>query len=269
MLERVKSPIQLTEIKSYFADNYYAAPYLYVNVIKYGLGTENIFTWMDRNNENKIEGIYQLYYDCIHFFTNDIISYPVEILLNFLKENDHKVIFLNENIGKQIEDKLLNNYSYAINYIMNLDHVGNGEISENSCEIGKREDIPQIADLLMSDREFYTVYDHKVLLRQLFDRFDSNFSRFFIIRNNNTIIASCSTKGEIDNFAILGGYIVHPDYRRQGLAEKIVNFACHTLENEGKNRVSFVNSMNVKSLSLHKKMGADVVSTIAKYVRKS
>lgn len=267
MLARVTTSEEIDEIVKYIGINYKATPYMYVNVIKYGLGTENVFTWIDRNDQNEIEGIYLLYYDCIHFYTNNIESYPVERLLNFIQANKHKVIMLQGGIGDRVENYLNSDYDSERNHVIDMDKVGL-EDKEYRSEIGTRDDIPQIVDLLIADPEYVNVYDRKVLSDQMFDRYDGSFSRYFVVKMDGKVVSTCSTYGEVPGFALVGGVIVHPDYRRRGLAGDVENFACHVLEEEGLSRVGFVNYLNTASLALHEKIGAFSVATLAKFIKK-
>lgn len=266
MLTRVRRPEEIEEIVKYIGNNYKATPYLYVNTIKYGLGTDNVFTWIDRNDENKIEGVYLLYYDCIHFYTNDIAGYPVERLIEFIRSTDHRVLMLQGGIGDRIDDEF-NTYYSERNHVIDMDKVGL-EDKQYQSEIAQREDIAEIVDLLMADPEYVNVYDRKVLSDQMLDRFDGGFSRYFVVKMDGKVVATCSTYGEVPGFALVGGVIVHPDYRRRGFAGDVENFACHVLAKENISRVGFVNIHNTASLALHEKLGAFRVATLAKFVRK-
>lgn len=266
MLIRVSEQKEIDEIVKYIGASYKATPYLYVNVIKYGLGTENVFTWIDRNDSGLIDGVYLLYYDCIHFYTNDIETYPIERLIEFIHSTNHKVIMLQGGIGDRIGSEFPTYYSER-NHVIDMDKVGLEE-KEYRSEIAKREDISEIVDLLMADPEYINVYDRKVLSDQMFDRFDGGFSRYFVVKMDNKVVATCSTYGEVPGFALVGGVIVHPDYRRRGLAGDVENYACHVLEKESISRVGFVNFHNIASLALHEKLGAFSVATLAKFVTK-
>jgi len=266
MLNRITKQDEIIEAVEYIGDNYKATPYLYVNIIKYGLGTDNVFSWLDRNEDNRIEGIYLLYYDCIHFYTNNIEGYPVERLINFIHSKEHKVVMLQGGIGDRVEEYLSPYYSER-NHIIDMDKCGN-EVKEYRSEIAIREDISEIVDLLMADPEYVNVYDKKILSDQLFDRFDGGFSRYFVVKMDGKVVATCSTYGEVQGFALVGGTIVHPDYRRKGLAGDVENFACHVLEKEKKSRVGFVNFHNTASLALHEKIGAVSIASLAKFIRK-
>ena len=266
MLSRVTKKSEISEIVKYIGKEYKATPYLYVNVIKYGLGTRNVFTWIDRNESEEIEGVYLLYYDCIHFYTNDVKNYPIQKLLEFIRHTNHKVIMLQGAIGDRIDNELLNYYSER-NHVIDMDKVGVEE-KEYKSEIAKREDISEIVDLLMADQEYVNVYDRKVLNNQLLDRYDSDFSRFFVVKMDGKVVATCSTYGEVQGFAIVGGVIVHPEYRRRGLAGDVESYACNVLSKESRSRVGFVNFHNTASLALHEKLGAFSIATLAKFVKK-
>ena len=267
MLTRVTRREEIDEIVKYIGSNYKATPYLYVNVIKYGLGTESVRTWIDRNEEGQIEGIYLVYYDCIHFYTNNIEGYPIELLVDFIRCTDHRVLMLQGGIGDRVDAYFPNYYSER-NHVIDMDKVGI-ENQEFRSEIAKRDDISEIVDLLMGDPEYIDVYDRQVLSDQMYDRFDGQFSRYFIVKMDNKVVATCSTYGEVPGFALVGGVIVHPDYRRRGLAGDVENYACHVLEEEGISRVGFVNFHNNASLILHEKLGAVAVAVLAKFVKKS
>ena len=266
MLSRVTKTSEVNDIIKYIGGKYKTTPYLYVNIIKYGLGTDKVFSWVDCNESGEIEGVYLLYYDCIHFYTNDVKNYPIQRLLNFIHQTNHKVIMLQGEIGDRINNELVSYYSER-NHVIDMDKVGVEE-KEYKSEIAKREDISEIVDLLMADPEYVNVYDRKVLNDQLLDRYDGDFSRYFVVKMDGKVVATCSTYGEVQGFALVGGVIVHPEYRRRGLAGDVENYACHVLSKENRSRVGFVNVHNTASLALHEKLGAFSIATLAKFVKK-
>ena len=267
MLVRISEKAHIDEIIEYIGDDYKATPYLYVNVIKYGLGTDRVKAWTDRNEDGSLEGVYLLYYDCIHFYTRDRAGYDVKRLLDFIGSTDHRVVMLQGEVGDRIEP-FMDGYLCERNHVIDMDRVGLEDREYRSFTAG-REDIPEIVELLMADPEYRAVYDKKVLSDQMFDRYDGSFSRYFAARLEGRIAATCSTYGEVSGFALVGGVIVHPDFRRRGLAADVENYACSVLESEGRSRVGFVNHENTASLALHEKIGARSIATLVKFVKKS
>lgn len=266
MLNKVNNREDIDKILEYLGKDYKTTPYLYINVIKYGLGTDNVFTWIDKNENDIIEAVYLLYYDCIHFFTKNVDSYPVDRLLQFIRSTPHRVIMVPGEIGNRIEDFLPDHYSER-NCVIDMDEVGL-ETKEYKSEIASRDDIDEIVDLLMADPLYKSVYNREVLIKQSYDRFDDNFSRYFVVRMDGKVVSTCSTFGEVPGFALIGGVIVHPEYRRRGLAADVENFTCKVLADEGVSRVGLVNYNNKPSLELHEKLGAKNIATIAKFVNK-
>ena len=178
------------------------------------------------------------------------------------------MVFLQDGVGSQIEKEIEEEYYCGKNYIVDMRNLGLEE-KDYQCEIADRNSIIDIADLLIADSEFSNVYRRQTLIDQMLERYDDGFSRYFIIRKDEKVVAAYNTAGEVPGFAIINGLIVHPQYRHKGYASEIMNFACHILEKENiKSRVSFVNKNNVASLSLHEKNGAYKIATLAKFVKK-
>lgn len=265
MIKQCKTIDDVNRIINYIGDKYKTTPYVYANVSKYGLGTANVKAWIDE--EQEILGIYLLYFDCLHFFTTESDKYDVSKIINMHGEYLPKVLMVNGQIGERLERLFDDKYSIERNHVIDMDSVGIAP-REYLSYIARREDIPGIVDLLLSDKEYYTIYSKDILLAQMLERYDDDFSRYFVVKKDGVIAATCSTYGETDNFALVGGVIVHPDFRRQGLAADVENYACHVLDKEGKSRVGFVNFLNTASLNLHEKIGAKSISSLYKFVRK-
>ena len=262
---KVTNQYYIDAIVRYIGDKYKAVPYLYVNVIKCGLSSVNVETWCDESELGEIKAVYLRYYDCIHFFTKDK-NYPIGNLVAFIQNTDPKVIMVPGEIGDMLDNLLINYYSER-NHVIDMDKVGVGERNYKSV-VACRDDLYEIVDLLMTDPSYVKVYDRNILTAQLFERFDSGFSRYFVVKMDNKIVAACNTKGEVPGFALVGGVIVHPDYRRRGLATDVENYACHVLANEKISKVGFVSYHNEASLELHRKLGAFSIATLAKFVKK-
>ena len=268
MIKKIETYNEILNVLNYIGDDYKTVPYLYVNLIKYGLGTNNVETWVDYQTSDIIKAVYLVYYDCIHIFTKETKSYNISNFINFIREKKHNVIITQEIIGDRLSPVLQENYWIEKNHVVDMSSVGLIDKKYHG-EIAEKKDIVEIADLLIADSEFSNVYERQRLIDQLIERFEDGFSRYFVIKKDNKIIAAYNTSGEVPGFAIVNGLIVHPQYRHKGYASEIVNFACNTLEKENiKSRVSFVNYKNNASLLLHEKLGAINISTLSKFVKK-
>jgi RimJ/RimL family protein N-acetyltransferase len=239
--KRIKSSAEVDSAVSYIGNLYKETPYLYVNLLRYGTGTEHVKSWIDIKND-KIDGIYLQYFDCLHFFTRENQTYPCGELMHMVDFLSPKVVMVQSGMGDRIEN--------------------------DTCRLADASDIPEIVDLLLMDKSYTEVYTRDILLQQMRQRYDDSFSRYFIIVMDGKIVATCSTYGEVPGFSMIGGVMVHPDYRRRGLAGKVEDFACDVLGNERRSRVGFVNYYNQPSLALHLKLGAVPIASLYKFVRR-
>ena len=266
MLKRCQTDDDIREIMEYIGPEKKRVPYIYLNATKYGKGTENIFTWIDVDSTEQIRAIYLLYFNCLHFFTKDDNTYPVQDVLEIINRFSPKVIMTLHEFGERLTPYLGSEYSVYHNHIMDMDGVGN-EGGQYEGRMASESDIEQIIQLLMENEEYNTVYDEEDLRKQLFDRLHEGFSRYFAIYRDGRVVASCSTYGETPDFAIVGGVIVHPEYRRKGFASRIDQFACNTLHRENISTVSFVSISNTASFAMHLGIGSKDIGIMDKFVR--
>ena len=243
-----------------------SVPYLYVNLKNFDPSHADIRLYCDGTVDDP-KGIYILYYDCLHFYTGDQQNYPVDRVKEMIRELNPRVVMLQDAIGQAIRDEMLENYSLERNQIIDMDAVKPVSPSYRSV-LADREDIEQVVDLLLSEEEYAIVYDRDVLLKQMLDRFDTGFSRYYVVKENGQVVSTCSTYGETDDLALVGGVIVHKDWRRRGLAADVENHICEDLAREGMSKVGFVSYDNGPSLALHAKLGAVVCAIYSKFIRR-
>lgn len=266
MIERCLDPAWQGRILEYIGDQYLQVPFFYMNLKQYGTTNENVIVWADMV-DGQLLGAYLQYYDCLHFFTKKC-SYPTEKILDMIDAIGPRVVIVLGDIGNQIEPLLGNAYIAERSYAIDLTGMSCEGI-RSTVELACEEDLEQFVDLMLNDPEYRDTYDRTVLCNQLRARFADHFSRFFLIRKEGKIAAVYSTYGETEQMALVSGLLVHPEYRRQGLASDIVRYACSMLHDEGKRCIGFINTQNTASLELHKNNGATVYSALCKFVKKT
>lgn len=241
------------------------APYLYANLLRYGITDADVTVWVDQEG-NQIKGLYLRYYDCLHFLTGNV-DYPVEQIDQMIQQVEPNVIMLPGEIGGIMEEQLIADFVVERNYI---NEFGTNIIGEKSSrvEVATRSDLKSIAELLLTDDEYKDIYRFDTLYKQLCSRFDDHYGRYFMIRRGAELMAVFSTYAEVNDFAILGGLLVHPQYRRMGLAMELTQHICAVLHEERIAVIDFVNFKNTASLALHRKLGVTVVGSLYKFVRK-
>lgn len=257
----------INEIIEYIGNDYKKTPYLYANLVKYGICNPKVVSWMDREEGGDILGAYLLYYDCLHFYTRNSDSYDYDKFFKMINELNPKVVMVQGGFGNRIEGLLSDQYQVEKNHVFDMDGVNPRDCTYRS-ELAMECDVESVADLLLSDSEYCDVYERDVLIQQLRERHKDGFGRMVVIKEDNKVVATCSTYGEVDGFAIVGGGMVHKNYRRRGMAMDVEKYICSLLRKENVSRVVFVNFENVPSLFLHEKLGCVKISSLYKFVRK-
>ena len=263
-MKQVATIEEIRSITEYIRPHRKEVPYLYVNLRNYEPEDDNVKVWYE-SDEKGVQGVWLLYYDCLHFFAGHLTAALLDQLRGLIKEVKPKVMMLPEEAGKQLEAEF-SELTLERNHIIDMDGVGMKEENFKSVVAG-REDIVEIADLLLTEEEYSIVYDRNILITQMLTRYDQGISRYYMIREDDKIVASCSTYGETDDLAPIGGVIVHKDYRRRGYAADVENHISYDLGKEGKTRIGFVNYLNTPSLKLHKKIGSVICATYYKFIR--
>ena len=265
-MKQILSKEDANRLVSYVKAEKKTVPYLYANLKNFDPAHPSIRLFCDGDVDNP-EGVYLFYYDCLHFYTQNKEGYPVERVKAMIKELDPRVTMLQDAIGQQFKDEMLNDYVMERNHIIDMDTINPKKPGYQSVVAG-REDIVKFADLLLTEEEYSIVYDRDVLIKQLLDRYDSGFGRYYVVKEGDLVVSGCCTYGETDDLALIGGVIVHKDWRRRGLAADVENHIYDDLAAEGLSKVGFVSYENGPSLALHAKLGAVPCAIYTKYIRK-
>ena len=87
-------------IESYIGTEYYKCLYLYMNLQRYGTGSQAIDVYMDKF-ENKIKAVYLFYFSCVHVYSIDN-DFSVPELKELLKSHPIKMIYCEKSTAEYI-----------------------------------------------------------------------------------------------------------------------------------------------------------------------
>lgn len=272
MLEEITKHDNIGNIIEYVRQEKRAVPYLWLNLDAFPKSGENVRLWCDIN-QDRICGVYMMYFNCMHFYSMDSENYPADITKSFIDEFHPQVIMFQDKSGKKILPLIDEAYNLDVHCIFDMDKAPH-ENKGFSCRstIASRDDIDEIADLMLTEKLYSEVYDKKdTLLKQMRERFDNGIGRSYIYcAEGGKIIGACSTSAESKDIAVLGGLIVHKDYRKNGLmiSADLMLSLCNVLSGEGKSIIASVNYRNIHSLVLHERLGAVKTGDYYKFVSK-
>ena len=131
-----------------------------------------------------------------------------------------------------------------------------------------KEDVPEIASLMMKEHIYNTVYTYDSLCESLIRRIDEGFGRLFVMRTEDgRLVATNALSAESEEYAVINGLVTDPDVRGRGLGRAITASTWNLVKNEGKRGLAFLGADNENTLSLHRKMGYTFLGLYARLIR--
>ena len=240
--------------------------YLYMDVLECGITDEGLGLWTSEKY-GEICAVMYRYYDCLHLFSRG--NCPVNDVLAVISEIDPKVIVSSEeNIALLSEELDKDQYIYELNHIITTD-VLMKENPDMTIVPATKDDVPEIAEMMMKDKIYYEVYTYDKLCTDLTRRLEDGFGRLFIIRNEDgRLVCADATNAETDDLAVIGGLVTDPEMRGRGLGQAMTGYVWNTVLREGKRGLAFLLDDNEKTINLHKKLGYDFIGYSARLIRK-
>ncbi len=250
------------EILGYIGKDYGKCLYLYVDLMKYGFDNPNVNLWLQKDDNDSNIALILQYYTGMHIFSRDGNLKPDEIIALIEERKPSMVCGMHETLAELGE---IPEYEIEVGHVA---HLANAEeVISAECLKASREDIRGIANLMADDEALGKPYEGDALYNQLIERYDQNFGRSFFIRNDEDgkIIATASTYAEEAGVAVMSGVMVHPDYRGQGLAGKVIRALCTDLHEDGFDVFSYYYIPEAERM--HLRTGFEPIGEWAKLVR--
>lgn len=248
------------EIIEYIGKSYGQCLYLYVDLLKYGFDNENINVWFQKE-EDEIKALVLQYYTGVHVFSKEV-EFDVKEVVDLLKEINPSMICGMKWTLDKIKD-------YFDNYEMEIGIVGeltNLKVYDTEgCYKANAEEIKELAELLAEDESLSKPYGFELLYKQLLERYEENFGRNFIYRDNGKIVATASTYAEKGGVAVISGVMVHPEYRGKGLSKNVLSAVCDNLKKDGFDVFSYYYIPS--ATRMHQSVGFEPIGDWAKLVR--
>ncbi|WP_054957470.1 GNAT family N-acetyltransferase [Paenibacillus dakarensis] len=250
----------ITRILEYIGRDYSKCLYLYINLNKYGLNTENFNVWISLDDVGDIRGLMAKYYTGTHFFSKDT-DFIVDDYMDFVHENKPAIITGTGQIIQNIQGGFP---SYTADYgsVGQIKNVS--KFNASQVEIASIDDMHEIAKLLIGDKGLGGHYDSSLLEHQLKERYIEGFGRNYVIKKDNEIVSHCATYAQTNQLAVTSGVFTKTEERGMGYAYQIYCKLCYDLLSEGKEVYAFF--YTDQAHRMHDKVGFKVVSSWAKLV---
>ncbi len=254
-----------TKVFSYIGKDYAKCLYLYLDLKKYGIGSDEIEVFIQENDHKETTAVLLSYYSCIHVYSVDNSFNAMEIGW-FVEKHKFSMVYCTtqtaELIFKALPQNTLQSATISTGWVAQIKAVD--KQPKGLATMVQNDDFEQIVKLIYEDDDIGRSYKYDELAQQIIERNQSGYTRNMVIKDGNTVIAHACTNAELGDVAVVAELLVHKDYRRKGYASEIWRDLCNILLNENKEVYSFYYSD--ESRSLHKKIGFTEVCQWAKIV---
>lgn len=220
-----KYDYEVKEVLDYLETDIDNCVYIYLDLLKYGLKNDNIRLWVSKE-EQMIRAVVMKYYDGFQIYVREE-NWNTATFLNLVKKLNPERIAGNELAIKQVEKALASQYKSVYGKVFcRRKSAALDESNKNLCEQAGIEDIPEIVDVMRTEKVFAEQYSKEELTRQLKERFESGMGRSFIVRDGGKIVGHGGTFAEIENIAVGSGSVVLKGYRDKGYFDMLENAVC-------------------------------------------
>ena len=235
--------------------------YLYMDMLQFGAENENMDLWLCE--DGGIKAVFYRYYDALHMFSRG--GWPAAEVEDFLREHSRKVVTMSQEDAKAL-GHLFEGYETEDSYVITATKLMTGREDLEIAQAGK-EDAGPIADLMMCDSIYNTVYTRDELYAQTLERLESGFGRLFVIRKGDAVIATNCTAAETEDLAVISGLVTDPRERGQGLGRAITAYTWNLVKNEGKMGLAHLACDNDNTIRLHRAMGYDFLGIRTRFLK--
>lgn len=248
MIKNITLNSEKSLIIDYIGEDYYQCLYLYLDIVAYDVENKEIECWIQYDTSS-IVAVALKYHNAIHVYSQRY-QFNVEELVDFLVSLKPFIICASERLI-DIIGPYFPGYTMemgVVSKLLDIDYVEDNDVREANVD-----DFYSIAKMIYDDEDSGASYDYNDLVTQMKERYYKHFSRNYIIKDGDLVIANVSTGGESKDFCTLNNVIVRKEYRRKGLAARIYRKVCSELTREGK--VVYSIYYVKESIALHEKLG--------------
>lgn len=265
MIIELTTENEIEDLLEYVKEDIANCLYIYVDLKRYGLSNKNMQVWIDKNGHETCLVVMR-YHDGFQIYSNQN-SWDQEGLVTLIEEYKPERIAGNESVIRALEPRISNRYysEYGVIFKGRNEHFS-GISEEFVPQIANLADIPEIAELLLTEQEFREQYTKAELIGQLEERYRTKMGRSMVIKVNGKIAGHIGTFAETQDVAIISGAVVTKEYRNTDcyaiLSHKLSEILCGI---EKKNIYFF--ATNKRLIRLVQRMN-ELIASYGKLIRK-
>ncbi len=214
MLNKITKENEIQRVLEYIEEDIANCLYIYIDLKRYGLNNKNVRVWVDRDGQ-AICLVIMKYHDGFQIYSRSRQdAWDRKGLIALIQRYKPERISGNESVIRVLESIFFHEYQSVYGVIFKVGNEQVPEIPEEKFpETANHADIPEIAELLLTEREFQEQYTKEELVNQLEERYETKMGRSMIIRDRGKIVGHIGTFAETEDVAIISGSVTAREYR--------------------------------------------------------
>ncbi len=216
-------------IFSYIGNDYEKCLYIYSDLIKYGMDSQYVTTWVNIIDDS-IRAIVMRYHNGMHIYS-ECLDYNKDEIVKLIRKIEPSMILGIEDIIVDLSD-MLDEYNNEYGYIKRMKKHIDIQAYDN-IKIATAGDVASLADMLMSDEKFSEGYIYDEMYKQISERILDGYGKTFYIYDKNKILSQLGIAAELDRFVVISNVYTAKEYRGQGYAGLLFSYVRQITE--GKN----------------------------------
>lgn len=238
------------ELLEYIIDNdLLISPYIPINLYYYqNVDNDNYKVEIIKNNE-RYDAIISIYYNDVQLWVSNYVVIS-ELKLALLNKG-FEIIYGPTELLNKIDNNIREpGHIYVLKKKPNF-------IFDNSITICKKpnnEDYLEIAKLVSNDPELQSHSTIRETMERYKWRNENGMSRnYFCYNEKGKLIGHAGTHAESDRYGVIGGVVVHPDYRGKHIGSTLISQLCLDLIKEQK--LTYLVAHNPEAVRIYEKIG--------------
>ena len=226
MIDKCISIEQEKTIFEYIGKNYGRCLYLYLDLKKYTVKSDKISAYIQTDGF-QTRAVLLIYYSCLHLYSEKD-DFNAEELSEFISDKNITMIYSEKATALKLSEYMDKNFSLSTGWVSQIKNIIS---SDSKVEIlsAEEKDFSQISYMICDDEDIGRNYKYEDLIKQLTERAMQGFSRNYVIKDEETVIAHACTNAELDNIAVVGELMVKNEYRRNGYGSMLWRYLCGEL----------------------------------------
>jgi len=209
--------------------------------------------------KDQIAGIVLRYHDNLILYSKDL-NMDFQEVKTFLDTLKVRVISGKGMVMERLHPLVADRFSKREMSFCEL--VDSLKLTEDTGEvmIAEKADAMEIAEVYGQISEFAGLYPSEVETRhrQIANRIESKEGVHMLIRRDGRIVSHANSAAETSVSGMIGGILTLPEYRNQGLANRVISALCKNLVQRGKSVCLFYD--NPEADGLFQRLGFQVTN---------